>query len=66
MYVEKLLPMMEMHEVGWKGELDSEGKYTGFGVCTYENGAQYEGEMKGGRYYGQGVLKYATGNTYTG
>ena len=65
-YVEKLLPMMEMHEIGWKGELDREGKYTGFGVCTYENGAQYEGEMKGGRFDGQGVLNYATGNTYKG
>lgn len=65
-YVEKLLPMMEFHEVGWKGEVDEEGKYTGFGVCTYENGTQYEGEMKEGRYHGQGTLKFATGNIYTG
>jgi hypothetical protein len=65
-HLDALLPLLKVDDVGWKGTLDANGKYTGPGVINYQNGSQYEGDMKEGKFHGVGTFKYATGNIYTG
>ena len=58
--------MAESAGVSYTGELDGNGKYTGFGRLEYvEKGEAYEGTFADGAYHGEGKLCYANGVEYT-
>lgn len=42
------------------------GKRHGKGVCTYGDGAMYDGEWQNGKWHGKGVMKYPNGDKYDG
>jgi hypothetical protein len=50
----------------YEGQWNSEGRPDGKGKMTYTSGNVYIGEFKNGFKSGNGVLKYATGDTYKG
>lgn len=53
-------------KVGYKGDLNKQGKRHGHGMLIMDNGDIYEGEWKNGKKCGLGTLRYAEGDVYEG
>ena len=53
-------------EIGYKGEVDIDGKKEGFGTNTYMDGGRYVGAWKNDVREGKGTMFHASGDRYEG
>ncbi len=50
----------------YKGEVQADGHYHGFGVLCKQNRERYQGEWKNGRRHGVGTFAYSNGDSFAG
>ena len=50
----------------YRGHLDEEGRFHGYGVAHYTSGDSYEGEFQDDVFHGRGTYKWADGDIYSG
>lgn len=50
----------------YKGEIQADGQYHGFGVLCKQNRERYQGEWKNGKRHGVGTFTYSNGDDFSG